>query len=61
MRILQWTGPMERWEKILLKKSIGKVEMMVKTFDLKVKIRTVIERRSGGSMKRMIQDARGSQ
>ena len=60
-RILQQTGPMVRYEKIPLKRNTGNDERMVKNCVLKVKMRTVTVGRSGGRMKRMTQDARGTQ
>jgi len=59
--MLQWTGPIVRWEMMPLRRYTGKEYMREQHLDLKVKRRTLRERRRGGRMKRMTQDARGSQ
>ena len=61
VRILHCAGPMVRWDKILQKKNMGKEDRIVTHLVLKMKMSTVIERKSGGRMKRMTQETRGSQ
>ena len=46
VRILHCAGPMVRWDKILLRKNIGKEDRMLTHLVLKVKMMTVMEMRS---------------